>query len=143
MIAVITSDDVATRASNGSEASQGVATTVIVKMHRAKYLWVTCVPLAWLVVVTFTAAWQKIFSDSPAIGFLAQADRLAAGPHNASTAALVFNNRIDAAITGVFLVLVAAILIDSIRVWTGILFGGAERTSTETPFIASALTEEV
>ena len=39
--------------------------------------------------------------------------------------------------------LVAAILIDSIRVWTGILFGGAERTSTETPFIASALTEEV
>src|SRR6185437_8855902 len=53
-----------------------VATTILVKMHRAKFLWITCVPLAWLVLVTFTGGWQKLFSDSPAIGFLAQANRL-------------------------------------------------------------------
>ncbi len=60
-----------------------VGTTILIKMHRAKYLWVTCIPLAWLVIVTFTAGWQKIFSPIPAIGFLAQADLLAAGPRTA------------------------------------------------------------
>ena len=42
-----------------------VATTVFVKMHGVKYMWITCVPLGWLVIVTFTAAWEKIFSDQP------------------------------------------------------------------------------
>ena len=55
-----------------------VATTILLKMHGAKYMWITCAPLAWLVTVTFTAAWQKIFSPLPAIGFLAQADQLEA-----------------------------------------------------------------
>nr|MDQ2899474.1 carbon starvation protein A [Acidobacteriota bacterium] len=53
-----------------------VATTILLKMHGAKFMWVTCTPLAWLVVVTFTAAWQKIFSPAPRIGFLAQAAQL-------------------------------------------------------------------
>ena len=59
-----------------------VATTVLVKMHGARYMWVTCVPLAWLVVVCFTAGWQKIFDSAPALGFLAQADQLK-GPQTA------------------------------------------------------------
>src|SRR6185295_5553800 len=100
-----------------------VGTTILIKMHGARYVWVTAVPLVWLVVVCFTAGWQKIFSPLPALGFLAQADQLAAGPQTSSTAALVFNARLDAAVTAVFLVLVATILIDSIRVWTGILRG--------------------
>jgi carbon starvation protein len=118
-----------------------VGTTILIKMHGAKYLWVTCVPLSWLVIVTFTAGWQKIFSPVPAIGFLAQADALAAGPHTADTAALIFNNRLDAAVCGIFLVLVATILIDSIRVWMGILMGTREARTTETPFVPSRLAE--
>jgi carbon starvation protein len=116
-----------------------VATTILVKMHGAKYLWVTLVPLSWLVVVTFTAGWQKIFSPLPELGFLAQADKLAAGAHTAATATLIFNSRLDAAVCGVFLVLVTVILIDSIRVWTGILSGAREAVLTETPFIQSEL----
>jgi carbon starvation protein len=112
-------------------------------MHGAKYLWVTCVPLAWLVIVTFTAGWQKIFSPVPAIGFLAQADALAAGTRTADTAALIFNNRLDAAVCGIFLVLVATILIDSVRVWMGILMGTREARTTETPFVPSQLAEEL
>ena len=97
--------------------------------------------LYW-VVVCFVAGWQKIFSPLPALGFLAQADQLAAGPQSADTAALIFNARLDAAVTGIFLVLVATILIDSIRVWMGILGGTRKAKSTETPFVPTRLAEE-
>ena len=120
-----------------------VGTTILIKMHRARYMWITCVPLAWLVVVCFVAGWQKIFSPLPALGFLAQADQLVAGPQTSSTAALVFNARLDAAVTGIFLVLVATILIDSIRVWIGVLGGTRISKTTETPFVPSHLAEEL
>ncbi len=119
-----------------------VATTILLKMHRLKYVWITCVPLAWLVVVCFTAGWQKIYSPEPAIGFLAQADQLAAGAQGPTTATLIFNARLDAAVTGVFLILVALILIDSIRVWIGILNGSKATTTTETPFVPTTLAAE-
>ena len=119
-----------------------VATTILVKMHGARYLWVTCGPLAWLLIVTFTAGWQKIFSDLPAIGFLAEADRLSSGPQTAATAALIFNNRLDAVVCGVFLILVTAILLDSVRIWVGILRGTREARTTETQFVLSKLPAE-
>jgi carbon starvation protein len=120
-----------------------VATTILLKMHGTKYMWITCAPLAWLVVVCFTAGWQKIFSPLPAVGFLAQADALAAGAQGPTTATLIFNARLDAAVTGVFLFLVALILIDSIRVWMGILNGSQSSKTTETPFIPTKLAEEL
>ena len=106
-----------------------VATTVLLKMHGAKYVWITCAPLIWLVTVTFSAAWQKIFSPLPRIGFLAQADLLKTGP-------LAFNARLDAVVCGVFMVLVAIVLADSLRVWYALLRGTREfipttRLSTE------------
>ena len=120
-----------------------VGTTILIKAHGARYMWVTAAPLAWLVVVCFVAGWQKIFSPLPALGFLAQADQLAAGPQSAATAALIFNARLDAAVTGIFLVLVATILIDSIRVWIGVLGGTRTSKTTETPFVPSHLAEEL
>jgi carbon starvation protein len=119
-----------------------VGTTILIKMHGAKYMWVTCVPLAWLVVVCFTAGWQKIFDSSPALGFLAQAEQLARGPQTAATAALIFNARLDAGVTAVFLILVAIILVDSLRVWIGVLGGTKKVTLNETPFVATQLAEE-
>jgi len=119
-----------------------VATTVLVKMYRARFMWITCVPLAWLTVVCFTAGWQKIFDDAPALGFLAQADALAKGPQTSATAALIFNARLDAGVTAVFMILVAIILVDSIRVWIGILSGAREAKNTETPFVPTRLPEE-
>jgi carbon starvation protein len=118
-----------------------VGTTILVKMHGAKYMWVTCVPLVWLVLVTFTAGLEKLFSDSPALGFLAQANQLAAGPQDSTTASLVFNARLDAVVTAVFLIMVAVILIDSIRVWIGVLRGTRTATLNETPFVQSRLAE--
>jgi len=127
-----------------------VATTILMKMHRARYLWITGFPLIWLVIVTFTASWQKIFSPAPRIGFLAQADQLEtalqsgaiAAAKISQTQALIFNARLDAAVCGVFMILVAVILIDSVRIWTGILRGTRETRLLETPFVPSHLNPE-
>src|SRR5436853_461174 len=88
-----------------------VATTIIVKMGRARYMWVTLVPLCWLVAVTFTASWQKIFHSNPLIGLLAHANQLLAS-HPVAADQLrdlprkVFNDRLDAAVAGFLMVLV-------------------------------------
>ena len=125
-----------------------VATTILLKMHRARYMWITCAPLGWLVLVTFTAGWQKIFSPLPTLGFLAQANKLegalragtAVNPDAART--LIFNARLDAAVCGILMVMVATILADSVRVWIGILRGTREAVVLETPFVETQLRAE-
>src|SRR5205807_5941824 len=97
-----------------------VATTIIIKMHHAKYALVTLAPLTWLVVVTFTASWHKIFGSDLRIGFLSQARQLAEAGGNAR---LIFNNRLDAVVTGVLIALVSLLLVESIRHWVGLLSG--------------------
>ena len=125
-----------------------VATTILLKMHGAKFMWITCVPLVWLVSATFTAAWQKIFSPIPALGFLAQADGLEAAlragkaANAAAAQTLIFNARLDAVVCGVFMVLVAVVLIDSVRVWAGILNGSREAQVNEAPFVLTQLRAE-
>jgi carbon starvation protein len=119
-----------------------VATTIIIKMHRVKYAAVTLVPLAWLVAVTFTASWHKMFDPNPRVGFLAQAQTLAAGPATGATARLIFNNRLDAAVTGVLVVLVTLVLVESLRQWWGILNGSREARMRESPFVRTRLLEE-
>jgi len=87
------------------------------------------------VSATFTAAWQKITSPVPAIGFLAQA-RTATNP------VVAFNARLDAVVCGALLVLVAVILVDSVRVWMGILSGNQDAEVHEAPFVISQLRAE-
>ncbi len=119
-----------------------VATTIIIKMHRARYAAVTLVPLAWLVAVTFTASWQKIFDSNPRIGFLAQARALASAPATNATGRLILNNRLDAAVTAVLVVMVALLLIESLRQWVGIFRGREVARVREAPFVMTRLTEE-
>ena len=127
-----------------------VATTVLVKMHRSKYLWITIAPLVWLVTVTFTAGWQKMFSPDPHLGFLAHASALEASLSAGKIAALevsktravIFNERLDAVVCATFLLLVAIVLIDSLQVWYGVLRGTRAPSSSESPFTASQLEAE-
>ncbi len=127
-----------------------VATTILIKMHGKRYVWITAIPLAWLVVVTFTAGYQKIFSPVPRIGFLARAAQLQAlldsgqvpAAKIAETQTLIFNERLDAAVCGMFVILVAVILADSLRVWAGILRGTREAKVREAPFVLSHLKAE-
>jgi len=127
-----------------------VATTILIKMHRARYMWITCTPLAWLVVVCYTAAWQKIFSDLPRVGFLSLAAQLQSAldagkvpaAEMAATQAQIFNNRLDAAVCAIFLVLVTTILLDSVRLWYRILGGAEEGKLVESPYVLSQLRPE-
>jgi carbon starvation protein len=121
-----------------------VATTIIIKMHRAKYAAVTLAPLGWLVAVTFTASWHKMFDANPRVGFLAQARALSAGPGpiTGATARVIFNNRLDAAVTGVLVVMVTLVLVESARQWMGILSGTREAPVKESPFVRTRLVEE-
>jgi len=119
-----------------------VATTIIIKMHRAKYAAVTLIPLIWLVAVTFTASWHKILDPNPRVGFLAQARVLATGPATAATARLIFNNRLDAAVTAFLLVMVALVLMESARQWIAIVSGRKEARVKEAPFVMTRLAEE-
>jgi len=104
-----------------------VGTTVIVKMGKRRYAAVTIVPLIWLVTVTMTAGWQKLFAADPKLGFLAHgrglSDALSSGtlPAAIKTAEdarrMMVNDYVDAAVTAFFMLSVLVILVDSIRAW--------------------------
>ena len=123
-----------------------VGTTVLIKMGKQRYAWVTLLPLTWLVVVTMTAAFTKIFSSDPRLGFLAHArrfsDLLAQGtvPPGVRSAAdatrIIWNDRVDAAVAAFFAVAVLVILADSAREWLSVLQGRKPAVSSEVPFEA-------
>jgi carbon starvation protein len=124
-----------------------VATTIIIKMGRARYAAVTVAPLAWLVAVTFSASYYKIFDPNPRIGFLAHARQLAAAAASgavpqATTARLIFNDRLDAAVTSILIVMIAMILIESAIEWGRVLVGRKQPVVRETPFVATRFATE-
>ncbi len=120
-----------------------VGTTLIIKAGRARYAWATLLPLAWLLVVTLTASWQKIFSPERRIGFLTDAAALqaeiAAGTLDPVRGGrLIFNDHLNAVMASVFVVIVLAVVLSSLREWIRIIRGGTPVTTAETPFVASA-----
>jgi len=123
-----------------------VATTIIIKMGRARYAFATLVPLVWLVSVTFTASYHKIFNTNPRIGFLAHAQQtlgqMATSPKPQELARIAFNDRLDAAVTGVLVVLVLLILTESLLDWVRILSGRREARVKESPFVMTNFAAE-
>ncbi len=116
-----------------------VATTIIVKMGRVRYVLVTLIPLGWLVAVTFTASYHKVFDPNPRIGFLAHAHQLAGAGGNAR---LIFNDRLDAVAAGVLIVMVAMILIESSVEWLRVISGSKTAEVKEVPFVRTQLALE-
>jgi carbon starvation protein len=101
-----------------------VGTTLIIRSGRARFAWVTLLPLTWLLAITTTAAWQKTFDADPHLGFLAHAAQTASGivagtVDPAKGARLIFNDRLDAVLCGIFLAVTWAVVLSSARVWLG------------------------
>jgi carbon starvation protein len=123
-----------------------VATAILVKQGRLRYAWVTGVPLAWLAIITTTAAWQKIFSVEPRIGFIAGANdlasKLAGGLLPAKQAAvapqLIFNQQLDAVLTALFVVIVWLIIGDAARTCWRVARGRPVSPSTEARYVRIA-----
>jgi len=120
-----------------------VGTTLIIKYRKARAAWVTLVPLAWLLTVTLTASWQKIFSPERRIGFLADAralrDEIAAGLVDPAVGArLIFNDYLNAVVAAIFVVVVLAVVTSSVRTWAAILRGRREPLMAEAPVVESA-----
>ena len=101
-----------------------VGTTLIIRSGKARYAWTTLLPLAWLLVVTTSASWQKMFHASPRIGFLSHKAQVAtqiasALVDPAKGRQMMFNDTVDALLCGVFLVVTWAVVVSSLRVWIG------------------------
>ncbi|WP_462408720.1 carbon starvation CstA family protein [Neobacillus sp. Marseille-QA0830] len=106
-------------------------TTVLYKMGKKAYTWVTLLPTTWLLIVTLTAGWQKLFDPNTKVGFLSHAkvfkeaydDGKVLAP--ATTAAqmkqVIVNDYVDAALCGIFMLVVLIVLISSLRIWFKII----------------------
>jgi carbon starvation protein len=122
-----------------------VATTVLLKMGRRQWIWVTLVPMAWLVTVTMTASYQKIFDPNPRMGFLAYANALAAqiaagkipAAKIADTQRLIFNQRLDAVVTVVLASMVLVLIVEALVQWYTLLSRRREPVLHESPYVAT------
>jgi carbon starvation protein len=121
-----------------------VGTTIIIKMGKGRYAWVTILPLVWLAIVTLTAGYEKVFSADPRLGFLSHAGVLSgqlssgvlpAGVHSIGDARrLIVNDYIDAAVAAFFLISVVVIIVASAHEWFRVLSGRKVARTTEVPF---------
>jgi carbon starvation protein len=119
-----------------------VATTILVKSGKLRYAWITAIPLTWLIIITSSAAWAKLFSPELRIGFLSHAQdlatKLSAGtlpPDVAATAQqLIFNDYLAATLTGFFLVTTWILVLDTLRVSYRIITGKSHPPLSEAPY---------
>lgn len=124
-----------------------VATGILVKSGKLKFAWITGLPLAWLVTITTTASYQKIFSEDVRVGFFAAANdlsaKLASGALQAEKASvapqLIFNQHLDAYLTMFFVVVLWVVVLDMLYVCWRYLNTKLVLPSSETPYVATQL----
>jgi carbon starvation protein len=118
-----------------------LATTLLIKMRKAKYLFVTLVPLCFMCAVTFSAGYLKVFSPDPRLGFLSGAQSLLSQAAvtdpvkaaNLARQATIW--RFDALVAVFFLVLVLLIVLGSAWQWWHLLRGTKRVVLHESKFV--------
>ncbi|MBK5254466.1 MAG: hypothetical protein JJE39_00380 [Vicinamibacteria bacterium] len=122
-----------------------VATTILFKMGKKQYAWVTLAPMVWLIVVTMTASYQKIFDESPRLGFLANAHALEAQIVGGAlvpealprTHQLIFNNYLNVGVTALLVALILFLIFEALSLWIRLLSGSTDTTLNESPYVAT------
>jgi carbon starvation protein len=125
-----------------------VCTTILIKMGKWEHVWVTLLPLTWLATVTLTASAQKVFHPDPSIGFLSHARHLGEQLAQAKIPAAqiaeshrqIFNDRLDAVVTGIFASLVLLILVEAGRQWWLYARRRRKPVLNEAPMVVSRIT---
>ena len=122
-----------------------LATVVLIKMKRQRYIWVTMLPAVWLLICTTTAGFIKLFDANPAIGFLSLAKKYSDALANGQVLApaksveqmehVIFNAYTNATLTALFLFVVFSILFYALKVGIA-AWGRKERTDKESPYQA-------
>ena len=119
-----------------------LGTTLLIKMRKSQYLFVTLVPLCFMCAVTFSAGYLKVFSPDPRLGFLSGAQSLlsqAAAITDPIKAANLARQatiwRFDAFVAVSFLVLVLLIVLGSAKQWWQLLRGTKRVVLHESEFV--------
>jgi carbon starvation protein CstA len=122
-----------------------LATTILIKLKRERYAWVTLAPTAWLLVCTLTAGWMKAFSSDPRIGFFALANKYSEAAASGTILApaksidemqrVALNNYICGTLTVMFVALVVVMAYFTIRMSLQ-AWNNSKPTAAETPYIA-------
>ena len=126
-----------------------VATTILLKMGKRRWLWVTLAPAAALVTVTMTASFEKIFSADPRLGFLSAANRMSAQIASGAipaeklgeTSRLIFNQRLDAVVTGVLALMVLVLVVEAVYEWTRMWSNKRAAVLHEAPYVETKWVE--
>ncbi|NMI00426.1 carbon starvation CstA family protein [Pseudonocardia acidicola] len=126
-----------------------VCTTLLIKSGRARYAWVTGIPLAWDVAVTLTASYQKVFSADPKMGFFAQRERFAAALARGEVLApaknldemraVILNSTVDGVLAALFATLIIIVVGNAMLVWYRALTSSVPLPSSEAPAVESTL----
>ncbi len=120
-----------------------VATIILIKSDKLRYVWITAAPLTWLVIVTSVAAWEKLFNPELRIGFLSHAQdlttRLAGGvlPSDITVIEaqqLIFNDYLAAALTTFFLITTWILVLETLRISYRIITGKSHLALSEAPY---------
>jgi len=128
-----------------------LVTVLLIKHGKAKYAWVTGIPLAWDLIITMTASWQKVFSADPRVGYFAQrqryADAQAAGELLAPAQSaeqmdrIIYNSTLNGVLQAVFAVLVLVVVVNAVVVIARALRARGAVQTTEEPAVPSSIVE--
>jgi carbon starvation protein len=101
--------------------------TLLFKHGKAKYVWVPGIALAWDLIITMTASWQKVFSDNPKIGFFQQRSTYQAALDKGELLKpaktmdqmqqIITNSTIDGVLMALFALLTIIVIASAIPVW--------------------------
>jgi carbon starvation protein len=129
-----------------------VGTTILIKMGKLRYAWVTALPLAWDAAVTLSASWYKIFSPDPLLGFFAQRSAAIEAANNnelygnatnqEDVQQIITNSTVDGILSIVFALAIIIVILDAARVWFGLIRGTKEPELSEAPWQESRLDSE-
>ncbi len=125
-----------------------VGTGILAKSGKLKYVWITGLPLSWLMVITSAAAWEKLTSEDVRVGFFAAADhltnQLSAGTLSAEKAViapeLIFNLHLNVYLTIFFVAILWIVLLDMLRQVYRVSKSATMLPSSEAPYEKTQLT---